>query len=330
MPTHQSKTGSNAISDATFAEAAAWHIRLREPDADPDTHAAFLEWLKHDPSHLAAYDQAERLWGALGSARPPERDEAAIEALVTSARPSRSRRAARAATAGAYLLLTVGAAHWIWRGGLDDLRADYVVPTGAQRTVSLADGSTIELNTDTAIAVDLTDKYRRIRLFRGEAYFRVARDPSRPFIVETSDGDTRVTGTTFNLRTGNGQTQVGLVEGRVQLSSPGQPQRTVDLSPGQQGDISSRGVSVPRGFDADATTAWRRGQIVFFRTPLTEVVSELNRYHRGRIVILGSGLSAMLVTGAFDAHDPAAAIGIIEGALGVSSIRLSDALIFLR
>ncbi|MGE0629711.1 MAG: FecR domain-containing protein [Hyphomicrobiaceae bacterium] len=331
MPTRQSKTGSDAISDAAFEEAAAWQARLREPDAGPDTHAAFQDWLKRDPNHLDAYDQAERLWGALSNtAKPPKRDEAAIEALIASARPSRSRRVARAAGVGLCLMLAIGAGDWIRCGGLDDLRADYVVPTGAQRTVSLEDGSTIELNTDTAIAIDLTANDRRVRLFRGEAYFRVAHDPKRPFIVETRDGETRVTGTTFNLRAGSGQTQVGLIEGRVRLSSAHEPQRIVDLSAGQEGDITSRGISAPRGFDAGSTTAWRRGQIVFFRTPLAEVVNELNRYHRGRIVILGSGLSALPVTGVFDAHDPAGAIGIIEGTLGVSSIRLTDALIILR
>lgn len=327
----RSKIGSATISDATFAEATVWHAKLRESDADPAVHVAFQDWLARDPSHVDAYGEAERLWASLGGiSKGVGRDEEAIKALVARARPRRPRRLARATTGAVILLLLAGATNWIYRGGLDDLRADYVVPTGGQQTIQLADGSTIDLNTDTAIAVDLTPDSRHIRLFRGEAYFTVAHDPQRPFIVETSDGDTRVTGTVFNVRVGSGQTEVGLVEGRVQLSSSSEPGRTVDLAPGQESDLTSRGIGAPRSFDVEAMTAWRRGQIVFFRTPLAEVVAELNRFHRGRILVLGSKLNALPVTGVFDARDPAGAIGIIENTLGVKSIRLTDALIVLR
>jgi len=316
------------IPESVFMEASAWHARLREPDADLATHEAFQDWLRRDPLHLDAYDEAERLWNALGHDEERPRDEAEIEALVRSVR---LRRASRNLALGLAVLAALGGAgEWVRRGGLDDLRADYVAPVGTRQSVALADGSMVELNTDTAIAVDLQPGERRVRLFRGEAFFEVAHDPLRPFVVETADGETRVTGTKFNLRAADGLTRVSLVEGGVTLTAAEDAQRTARLLPGQAGDLTKRGVSEPQGFEPDDATAWRRGQVVFFRTPLGEVVDELNRYQRGRILILNDNLRALSVTGVFDTRDPAGVIDIIEKTLGVSSFRLGNAMIVLR
>lgn len=329
MTAPPSKAAPTTVSDAAFAEASLWHARLREPDVETQTLEAFQDWLASDPSHLDAYDQAERLWAAMGSEKAgASRDETAIQALVESVRPRR--RLARAAITGLLLCVAVGGADWVRRGGIDDLRADYIAPVGAQRMVQLADGSAVELNTDTAIAVDLAPARRSVRLFRGEAFFQVEHDPQRPFFVETSDGEVRVTGTSFNVRVRNGITEVGLVKGGVRLTAADRPDSTLNLVPGQEGEMTAQGLSAPRSFDADKITAWRRGQVVFFRTPLGDVIDELNRYQRGRILVLGEKLRALPVTGVFDTRDPAAVIDIIETTLGVSSIRFTDALIVLR
>lgn len=323
------KAAPTAVSDAAFAEASLWHARLREPDIATQTLEAFQDWLAADPGHLDAYDQAERLWAVMGEERTgATRDDAAIEALVESVRPRR--RLARAVITGLLLCVVVGGAEWVRRGGIDDLRADYIAPVGAQRTVQLADGSSVQLNTDTAIAVDLAPARRSVRLFRGEAFFQVEHDPQRPFFVETGNGEVRVTGTSFNVRVRNGITEVGLVKGGVRLTAADRPDRTLNLAPGEEGEITAQGLSAPRSFDADRLTAWRRGQVVFFRTPLGEVIDELNRYQRGRILVLGEKLRALPVTGVFDARDPAAVIDIIATTLSVSSIRFTDALIVLR
>jgi len=325
------QNGSDAISDALFAEAAAWHAKLREPDVTNDIHEAFQQWLLRDPRHPVVYNQAVRLWANLGAPQKPGRKEAEIEALISSARRSRrAGRTARRAVVGLVLLLALGAGDWARRGGLDDLRADFVVPRGKHRTVVIADGSTIDLNTNSALAVDLQAGERRVRLFRGEGYFDVSPDPQRPFVVETPAGDVHVTGTVFNVRVLDGKTQVGLIEGGVVLTADDDPDRHVRLKPGEESNLTTSGVSAPREFDAETTTAWRRGQIVFFRTPLADVVKELNRYHSGRIVVLGERLAALPVTGVFNVDAPTEAIDIIEQTLSVRSVRLTDALIVLR
>jgi len=314
--------------DAAFDAASRWHARLREPDADAQTHEAFQDWLASDPAHFDAYEQAVRLWAAMGPAPGDRRDEAAIEALVESAAPRR--RLVRGIVAGVLLCLSLAGAEWVRRGGLDDLRADHIASIGERQAVELADGSMVELNTDTAIAVDLDGRERSVRLFRGEAFFQIAHDPQRPFVVRTGDGDVRVTGTRFNVRVRGDVTEVGLVQGSVSLTAFAHSDVSLRLTPGEEGAMTPDGLGPVRPFEADIATAWRGGKMVFFRAPLGKVIEELNRYQRGRIMILSARARALPVTGVFDTRDPAAAIDMIEATVGVSSFRLTNALIVLR
>ncbi|WP_018388465.1 FecR family protein [Ancylobacter sp. FA202] len=321
------RPGPHTHADTTFEAASRWHARLREPAANAQTHAAFQAWLADDPAHFEAYEQAERLWAAMGGAAGGRRDEAAITALVESAAPRR--RLGRGLVAGLLLCLSLGGAEWVRRGGLDDLRADHIAAIGEHRTIQLDDGSVVELNTDTALAVDLKPGQRRVRLFRGEAFFQVASDPQRPFLVSTGEGEVRVTGTSFNVRLRDDVTEVGLVEGAVSLTAAADPDASLRLSPGEEGVLTSSGLGQVRPFPADTATAWRRGQMVFFRAPLGELIGELNRYQRGRILILSERVRALPVTGVFDTSDPASVIDMIEATLGVSSLRLTNALIVI-
>ncbi|TCK16577.1 FecR family protein [Ancylobacter aquaticus] len=315
-------------ADAAFEAASLWHARLREPDADAQTHAAFQGWLADDPTHFEAYEQAERLWASMGGAPGGWRDEAAISALVESAGPRR--RLGPGIVAGLLLCLSLAGAEWMRRGGLENLRADYIAAVGEQRTIRLDDGSVVELNTDTALAVDLDPAQRRVRLFRGEAFFQVVPDPQRPFVVSTGEGEVRVTGTSFNVRLREDVTEVSLLQGAVSLAAAARPEASLRLSPGEEGSLTSSGLGEVRPFEAETATAWRRGQMVFFRAPLGALIEELNRYQRGRILILSERVRALPVTGVFDTRDPASVIDMIEATLGVSSLRLTNALIVLR
>lgn len=322
------RPGPAPRADAAFETATRWHARLREPDADTQTHAAFQAWLADDPLHFEAYEQAERLWAAMGGAPGARRDEAAITALIESAAPRR--RLGRGLLAGVLLGLSLVGAEWVRRGGLDDLRADHITAIGDHRTIQLEDGSVVELNTNTALAVDLRPGQRRIRLFRGEAFFQVVPDQQRPFVVATGNGEVRVTGTRFNVRLRDDVTEVALVQGAVSLTAAGHPDASLRLSPGEEGTLTADGLGAVRPFEVETAIAWRRGQMVFFRAPLGALIEELNRYQRGRILILSERVRALPVTGVFDTRDPAAVIDMIEATLGVSSLRLTNALIVLR
>ena len=311
-------------SDAVFEDAVSWLTRLREPGANAADRAAFARWRAADPRHEAAYAQAERLFGAL--ARPAA--ELARRFPAMGALPPRRRQGGRRLAAAAIAaMLALGA--WLGQGGFDDLRSDHMTGVGERAAVTLDDGSEVALNTDSALAVDLAGTTRRVALHRGEAFFRVARDAARPFIVATPEGEIRVTGTAFNVRVLDGHSVVSVVEGQVEVTaSPGGT--AVRLGPGRQVALAEGTAEPVVTFDATALTAWRRGQVVFYRTRLGEVVDELNRYQHGRVLVLSRRARALRVTGVFDADEPAAVIAVIEATLPLEVTRFTDHLILLR
>lgn len=320
------------LPDNLFREALRWHARMRDGGANDKTKREFERWLDRDRRHADAYAEAGRLWLALAqptkTVASENREE--IARLVRTAWRRKSQRKGRVAIAGISFLALIIVGDWWRRGGFDDLQADYVTRAGASRHDVLADGSEITLNTDTSVAVDLQPNERRVRIFRGEAFFNVAGDAARPFVVTTADGATRAVGTAFNIRKRNEGTVISLVSGRVNVSTGGGASAVASLEAGEEVDLDRSQVGRIRPFDADSVTAWRRGQVVFFQTPLGKVVEELNRYRWGRIVIVSDRLRSLPVTGVFDARRPAEAISIIETTLGVSAIRITDALVLLR
>ncbi|BBK39953.1 iron dicitrate transporter FecR [Allostella sp. ATCC 35155] len=321
------------IPDAMLEVAVIWLMRRREPGRDCGDEAAFRGWLQADPRHVAAVAMAKRLWDA---AALPAATAAAADVVRNppgAARPGRpvSPSAGRLrpwALAAAVLLLVAAGAVWGPRLR-DDLRADYRTATGEHRTVELADGSRIALNTGTALAFDRDAAGRRARLFRGEAFFAVTREPARPFRVETPAGSVEVLGTRFNVRLADHRTIVTVVEGRVAALSRagGMPQ---PVGAGQQSVITAAAASVAAEADPDVATAWRRGQLVFYRAKLSNVADELGRYLGGRILLLTGGLGDRRITGAFDTGRPDAALDAIAAMLGITVHRLPFGLRLLR
>jgi transmembrane sensor len=322
---HQAK----ALPDALLEEAAVWHARLREPEAGDAQRPGFARWLAADARNARAFAETERLWARL---------EAPVKCMLTEetvvGSPLRARRggpfAWRWGAVAACLLVALGVGLLREEGLFDDLRSDYVTATGAQRTVTLADGSEVILNTDSALSVAFAPDRRAVRLFRGEAWFSVTYDVDHPFVVETPEGAVRVTGTQFNVRIAGGQVIVSLVEGEVALTSANPQASRLDLVARQQAVMTGAGIAAPTGFDAAAVTAWRHGQLVFYQTPLNQVVTQLNRYREGRIVVASDGLRSLKVSGVFDAKEPDAALSVIQNTLHVRILRLTDYLVLLR
>lgn len=318
-----------ATDDRVFEDAARWHIRLRDPEAPTELHDAFLRWIRQDPRHLQAFDRAEALWRAMGSREPDDgrRDEPAITALVAQGRSPR--RVARSA-GGLGLLLVVGLALWWGPDAVDSLRADHIAWTGERENLLLEDGTRIDLNSGTALSVAFTPTERRVRMFRGEAFFDVAHNAAEPFIVELPEGSLKVTGTRFNVDLRRGVTDVALLEGSVALTARDAPEAITRLVPGQSAAVRTDSVGTPQTEDAETHIAWRSGRMIFYRTPLAEVLRELARYQRGRIVLMNAKAGALLVTGAFSTDDPADVMDIIADTLGLSVHRVGGALTVVR
>lgn len=320
-------TAEEDIPDELFEEAARWLTRLREPDVSPRMRRQFQRWLSRDARRARAYDQACRLWGALDT---PAKQAAAEHEDVVAPVARNAKRWARKIARAVAAAVCVVAWSWWYRGGLDDLRADYVTAPGVHQQYVLKDGTMIDLNTDTAVAVDMTDGRRSVHIFRGEAFFTVARAASKPFTVTTANGRVVDVGTEFNVRIKGSKTIVSLVEGKVDVSARADASSNADLPPHEEIVVDGARLGTPAVFDVSPTTAWRKGQMVFYQTSLRDVVAELNRYQRGRIVILGGRLRRLPVTGVFSTDDPMEAIHVIEATLGVSEFRLADALTILH
>jgi transmembrane sensor len=329
MPTDDRVKRAQPIPDAVLEAAALWQARLRDAGSAGVTDAGFARWLAADELHPVAFAEMEQLWVRL---------EAPVLSLLKEevgvAPPHTIGRLLpaiwRAGALAACLLLALSGGYAWHAGMLDDLRADYVTATGDQRSVTLDDGSQVILNTDSALAIALTPGRRIARLFRGEAWFSVAHDAARPFVVETPEGDVQVTGTQFNVRIADGQAIVSLVEGHVVLSAADLRPARADLVAGQQAVMTMAGIEAATGFDGSAVTAWQHGRIVFYRTPLQQVVDQLNRYRRGVVVIASDGLRDLQVSGSFDIKDPDQALAVIQNTLDVRLIRLTDYLVILR
>lgn len=328
MTDDQDHSAHQHPDDAAFAQAVSWLTRLRERNGDAAAEAAlrdaFQAWLGADPRHEAAFAEAERLWGRLElpTRRLADAENRRLRA-VRRHRPLRS----LAAAAGLIILLGTGL---MWRDDIAvRLQSDYTTSIGGRTPVDLADGSRITLNTNTAIAVDMADDVRHVRLFRGEAWFDVAPDAGRPFTVDTPMGAVRVTGTRFNLRIADGKTDVSLAEGRVNLTS-NMPGEALILAPGQSARLTAAGISHPEPFDRTAVTAWLRGQFVFYDTPLSSVVAEINRYRPGRIVIAKDALRDLKVSGVFRTDDTDAALRAITDTLPLGATRITGYLVVLH
>jgi transmembrane sensor len=176
----------------------------------------------------------------------------------------------------------------------------YATKTGDRLTVALDDGSQITLNTDTRLDVGFSRKVRTVRLSRGQALFEVAKDPSRPFMVENENHRFVAVGTVFDVHIETDQVKVTMLEGTVRAESlqPGRAVRTI-VTAGEQLIANSRAEDRIRRVDSERETSWRRGQVIFDNTPLGEALDELNRYSTRHIELADPKLTDLRLSGTF-------------------------------
>ncbi|MBS0418580.1 MAG: FecR domain-containing protein [Proteobacteria bacterium] len=309
----------------TEAEASEWLIRL-ETDPSPALQAAFEEWLAADPRNRAVYVRLEKTWrhaDVLRRLRPldGEVDENIIDkfakpgAIVAIPRRAPWRR--YLAIAASLLLVVLGGLGWMaWsRSGWQAYRTEQ----GGFQRISLQDGSTALLNTNSEIRVKLTSARREIVLVHGEALFTVAHDTYRPFDVTAADTVVRAVGTEFSVRLRD-QQQVDVIvkEGRVAIDPPDESPNTKaaqqqpvastrlsTLAAGEAVSVRSRKLTVRKIADEDMTRklAWTQGRLWFDRVTLAEAVTEFNRYNRRQLVIDDPAIENLHIGGAFEATD---------------------------
>lgn len=263
-------------------EAATWFALLLDEKTPQMDYERFRAWLLADERNAQAYARIEQLWS-----------RAALEPAKTEDAPSR--RSILKMTSGVILLAGTGATAWTLATG-----PDYSTGTGEIRSLTLSDGSRVELGAASAISVDFTPSLRRIRLHGGEAYFAVASDAARPFRVEAGSVTATALGTAYSVSIAPERTSVAVTEHHVRVEAAG---RTVDLQHGDAIDWES-GIlgSVVKG-DAENRVRWRDRQLIFLARPLGEVIAEVNRWRKGRLVITDHALAARKVTAILDVND---------------------------
>lgn len=173
---------------------------------------------------------------------------------------------------------------------------------GERSAMTLADGSVVELNTDSVALVGYSAGRRAVRLLRGQALFEVASDPERPFVVEAAGKRVIALGTVFDVRLDAVKMQVTLIEGRVRvepIGGGGQPTAARILHPGEQLIARAGEPLVVLAADVQQEVSWRTGRLVFSNEPLSEVVAEINRYSDRKVVLADAGLAELRVSGVF-------------------------------
>jgi transmembrane sensor len=299
--------------------AAEWVARLDGRPLDAAERDAFRNWLDAHPDHRAAFDEAHTAWRSLDMLR---RDPGAWQARPAPARKKPLGRRGIGAVASLLVLALLGLRYQIGDPWIA-FAADYRTNPGERREVRLSDGSVVELGSASAIALHFSADERRVSLLAGEAFFHAApRDGAerRAFMVEAAHGTTTALGTQFMVEEGDGAANVTAVKHRIQvgLSVPARGRESVVLSPGDTVRYDrANGLGGVRQIDVDEATAWRRGMLVFDSVPLGEVVRKLNRYRRGRIVIVDQALAQRRVSGVFATDDLNDVIRTITAELGV-------------
>lgn len=296
------------------AAQARFLALLDQPDAQ--TRAEVAAWRQADPAHDAAFRRIEAGWHAAAgpAARMAAEDEAQITAYLRAMDRARTGRRAAGVLC---VLLAVGLLTGLWLERphlIQDLAADHVAPRGAREGVTLADGTRVLLDADSALDVDFGPAERRVRLLRGGAFFEVT--PAQvPFVVAAADGEVRVLGTGFDVRLLDGGAAVTLAHGSVALTA-GRQTAPLLLEPGQKARFGQEGVGPAEPVDLDEALAWRGGRFTFSRARLADVLHEIGRYRVGRIVITDSGLAEARVSGSFVLDDPDTAIAALQASLG--------------
>lgn len=298
-------------------DALHWLAVLQDGPSAAEQRA-FEAWLAASPANRETWQRAQYVWSRLDILAPALGGErGAPGAILTLAdrRPTRRRWLQLAAAASVAI---AGGGYALSQPGLF---ADYTTGVARRRTVRLADGSSIELGSDSALSVALGSRERAVTLHNGEAFFTVAPDAGRPFVVKAGGGSTRALGTAFNIKAVADSVIVTVAEHAVIVAAPAGGE--VVLAERQQVRYGPAGLATVVAADLPDVLGWRRNRLVFQDAPLGDVVADLQRYCHGRVLIADEGLRSLPVTAVFDADQAEAAIDTIARTLPIRLRRFS-------
>ena len=282
--------------------AAELFLRRRSADwSEADEHG-LAEWLAASALHRECYESVERMWEEAGGAAGTQ-GVRALRAEALAAAPEGRRWPRMAAIAATVALVIAGAGLGAmalraspWISNKEGSAQVYRTAVGERASVMLADGSRLLLNTSSQVKVDYSGGRRALQLVSGEAWFEVAKDPSRPFVVRAGGHTVTALGTSFDVRMEPGALKVAVVEGRVAVGALAGGHIS-DVRAGERIDVAGETAVVrPAGPIAGD---WREGRIEFASATLAEAAAEMNRYRRTPIVVTDPKVARLRVSGVF-------------------------------
>lgn len=322
------KADRAVLSLEVQAEAAAWIARLQAVGDVREVERGLAEWLKASRDHAAAFEEATDIWEGLGGVPT-------AMLLRSTSRPTpspffASRMPSLMAGAAACLGI-IAVAGMLFLRFMDDAISTGV---GEQRTMALADGSRVVLNTDSRIVVEPFDDVREVKLERGEVLFEVARDPKKPFVVVAGSKKVVAIGTAFVVRriarVGGDDVSVTLIEGKVAVADVDVEPRQVAVTPSAQmllpgqrlvTAVATHAVALIDQPRMDAVIAWKRGEVVLEDTPLRDAISEMNRYSPVELSFEGPADPQYAVSGVFRTGDTEAFARAVADIYGLEVAR---------
>jgi transmembrane sensor len=327
---------------AVEAEAAAWVARFDAGDVSARDQAAFQEWLNRSALHRDAIAAYGNLWSEFGTLRRLiNADEAGGSAGARDSHPAMLERARPwlAACAAAVIVVAGGAVFFHpkpqYFAKADNRsparhyspdRLSYETAVGGHKKITLADGSSVLLNTNSRLDVDFSGNRRDVHLTRGEAFFEVVHNKARPFTVYANNYVVRDIGTAFDVHLSKaGMVEVGVTKGSVEVV-PANGAHVSDavknlgvLTAGHDVVLGERveRAAVVSSADMGRKLAWRQGQLIYTGQPLGEVLADVSRYSNIKIELADPALENLPVGGAFRADQIEAIFAALENNFGI-------------
>ena len=325
--------------DPAHLAAADWFVRLHAREVSIEDTLAWQAWIGERPQNARAFARIEELSHMLRSVSISDaisqqelaRDEYDGSVALKDWKSPRGSLRPRIGLALAASLVAIAFAITLafWKTAPP---RSFLTAVGENRVITLSDGSTVALGGDTRVEVAMSAHLRSIELFKGEALFKVMPDTGRPFKVRVGDANIVAIGTAFDVQRGSDRAIVSVTEGRVMVEPvsrylPGlvlrefRPRlRAVRLDAGQQIIMGSAAIEEPiQVADPSAATAWQSGRLAFRLEPLHYVLEDVNRYARKPIVLDGSGLGSLLITGTVERDNIAGWVSSLERAFDLQA-----------
>lgn len=318
-------------------QAAQWQARLL---AEPGQRrrSRFARWRADREQHAASHEQIVQTEQLVRSLAGQPEIMALREETLARAHQRSTSGASRwwlgSASLAASLILALCVSLWIAAGPTQprtmsmaakaDAGERIRTGVGQRAEVELADGSRVMLNTATELRVAFDGQSRRIELLRGQAWFQVARDRARPFVVAAAGREITALGTAFDVRIDRGRLEVMLAEGRVRVTDParagvGETGRAIEMVPNQLLIAGPGRVDVRQLADTAPVESWRNGMLIFDNRPLVEAVAEFNRYASRPLRIADQATGQIRISGAFRIGDDRAFTGALAAGFGVKA-----------